>query len=73
MKRYTHDYTKAAKANAYMYAALQEARRVNLAGVVEQILNARWLMDEYLASDNMVPSEDIAFGWYRAEEVDHKL
>lgn len=73
MQKYTHDYTKAAKSNAYMYAALQEARRDNLAGAIKQILNARRLMDEYLSSDNMVPSEDIAFGWYRAEEVDHKL
>lgn len=73
MKRYTHDYTKAAEANAHMYAALQEARRDNLAGAIEQILNARWLMDEYLASDNMVPDEDIAFGWYRAEEVEQNM
>ena len=73
MKRYTHDYTKAAKANAYMYAALQEARRDNLAGAKEQILNARQLMDEYLASDNMVPSDDIAFGWCRAEEVEQNM
>lgn len=73
MKRYTHDYTKAAKANAYMYAALQEARRDNLTGAIEQILNARRLMDEYLSSDNMIADEDIAFGWYWAEEVDQIL
>lgn len=73
MKRYTHDYTKAAKANAYMYAAFQEARRDNLAGAIEQILNARRLMDEYLASDNMVPDDDTVRGWYDPYEVDQIL
>lgn len=73
MKRYTHDYTKAAKANAHMYAALQEARRDNLPGSIKQILNARRLMDEYLASDNMLPDEDTAHGWYNPDEVDKML
>lgn len=73
MQKYTHDYTKAAKSNAYMYAALQEARRDNLAGAIKQILNARRLMDEYLASDNMVPDDDTAHGWYNPYEVDQIL
>lgn len=73
MKRYTHDYTKAAKANAYMYAALQEARRDNLSEAIKQILNARQLMDEYLASDNMIQDEDTAHGWYNPDEVDQTL
>lgn len=73
MQKYTHDYTKAAQANTHMYAALYYARREDLTNCVAQILAARQLMDEYLASENMVPDEDIAFGWYRAEEVDYKL
>lgn len=73
MNRNTHDYTKASEANAHMYAALHYARREDITNCVAQILAARQLMDEYFASDNMVPSEDIAFGWYRAEEVDNKL
>lgn len=73
MKRYTHDYTKAAVAHEYMYFAYLAARTGDKDRAVKHILNARQLMDEYLASDNMVPSEAIAYGWYRAEEVDHKL
>lgn len=73
MKRYTHDYTKAAEANAHMYAAYLAARTGDKDRAVKHILNARQLMDEYLASDNMVPSEDIAFGWCRAEEVEQNM
>lgn len=73
MKRYTHDYTKAAQANTHMYAALHYARREDITNCIAQILAARRLMDEYLASDNMIADEDTAFGWYRTEEVDEIL
>ena len=73
MKRYTHDYTKAAKANEYMYAALHYARREDYTNCAAQILNARRLMDEYLASENMIADEDTAYGWYKTEEVEQIL
>lgn len=73
MKRYTHDYTKAAQANAHMYSALHYARREDLTNCIAQILAARRRMDEYLASDNMVPDEDTAFGWCRAEEAEQNM
>jgi hypothetical protein len=56
-----------------MYAALHYARREDITNCVAQILAARCRMDEYLASDNMIADDDIAFGWYRAEEVDQIL
>lgn len=73
MTRYTHDYTKAAVAHEYMYFAYLAARTGDMDRAVKHILNARQLMDEYLASDNMVPHEDIAFGWCRAEEVEQNM
>lgn len=73
MKRYTHDYTKAAAANENIHFALLDIRLGDMNTARRHILIARQLMDEYLASDNMVPDEDIEFGWYRAEEVEENM
>ena len=73
MNRYTHDYTKAAEANAHMYAALHYARREDITNCVAQILAARRRMDEYLAGDNMIQDDEVAYGWYKAEEVEQNM
>lgn len=73
MKRYKHDYTKAAAAREQMSFARLDVRIGDMDRLRIHVLNAWQLLDEYLASDNMVPDEDIAFGWYRTEEVDQIL
>jgi hypothetical protein len=38
----------------------------------EIIGKARAELQEYLAQDNMIPDDDTASGWYRAQDVDNK-
>lgn len=72
MQTYTHDYTKPSRANAWLYEALEAIRRDDTHLATEIIGKARAELDEYLAHDNMIPDDDTASGWYRAQDVDNR-
>ena len=73
MQKYRHDYTNPSVVDYLLYRATRLIATECYDEARVRINEARHILQEYLASDNMVPDDDIAFGWYRAEEVDHKL
>lgn len=66
MKQYSHDYTKVADAESHLYAAQQLNAHDDPIEAWKHIEDARRLLQEYLAQDNMVPDDDIENGWVRA-------
>lgn len=71
MKTYTHDYAKAAYASRHLYKA-QELMRKGEYAAAQQVLNrARQILDEYLASDNLIEDNDVE-GWYKKSDVDNE-
>lgn len=73
MKQYSHDYTKVAEAESHLYAALQLDAHEDPIGAWGQIEDARRLLQEYLAQDNMVVDDDVADGWVKAHEVEELI
>lgn len=69
MKQYSHDYTKAADAESHLYAAQQLNAHDDPIEGWKHIEDARRLLQEYLAQDNMVPDDDIENGWVRASDA----
>lgn len=69
MKQYSHDYTKVSQAESLLHTA----QMFNATGFIQdawlRIEDARKLLQEYLAQDNMVEDEDVADGWVKASEV----
>lgn len=70
MQKYSHDYTYPSVVDYLLYTAtrLIATERINEAR--QRINEARQLLQEYLAGDNMVPDDEVAYGWYRAQDVD---
>lgn len=73
MKTYSHDYTKAASAQNALFCALQALRSGQGAEAELHILEARDLLDDYLASDNMVEDDDVYPGWVRGDDADEAV
>lgn len=70
MQKYTHDYTKIADAESHLFAAQQLNAHNDPIEAWEHIEDARRLLQEYLAQDNMVEDDDVAEGWVKAKEVE---
>lgn len=73
MKRYTHDYTKVSEVDSLLYSAQKLMAIECYYSARERISEARQLLQEYLAGDNMVEDDEVAYGWYRAQDVDKML
>ena len=73
MKQYSHDYTKVTDAESHLYAAQQLNAHDDPIEAWKHIEDARRLLQEYLAQDNMVPDDDIYDGWCKASEVEAEL
>lgn len=73
MKTYSHDYTLPAKAAGLLYRAFYASRRGRAGEAESLILNARHILDAYLAGDNMVPDCDCADGWVRQRDVENEI
>lgn len=73
MQKYRHDYTKVADAEFLLYSAQRLMMTECYYTAHERINKARQLLLEYLASDNMIEDDEVAYGWYRAQEVDKTL
>ena len=69
MKQYSHDYTKVSEAESHLYAAQQLNAHDDPIEAWKHIEDARLLLQEYLAQDNMVEDDDVADGWVKASEV----
>lgn len=73
MKQYSHDYTKPNEAEKLLYRATRLMANECYEAAVERINEARQLLQEYLAQDNMVEDDDVAVGWVKAHEVEELI
>lgn len=73
MKQYSHDYTKISKAESHLFAAQQLNAHDDPIEAWKHIEDARQLLQEYLAQDNMVVDDDVADGWVKAHEVEELI
>ena len=72
MQKYSHDYTKVSEAESHLYAAQQLNAHGDPIEAWKHIEDARRLLQEYLAQDNMVPDDDVADGWVKASEISQR-
>ena len=73
MKQYSQDYTKVSEAESHLYAAQQLNAHDDPIEAWKHIEDARRLLQEYLAQDNMVEDNDVADGWVKAHEVEELI
>lgn len=73
MKQYSHDYTKVSEAESHLFAAQQLNAHDDPIEAWKHIEDARQLLLEYLAQDNMVEDDDVADGWVKAHEVEELI
>lgn len=73
MKQYRLDYTKVSEAESLIYRAHRLMILECYDAARERISEARQLLQEYLAGDNMVEDDEVAYGWYKAEEVEQNM
>lgn len=73
MQRYSHDYTKVSEVESLLYIAQNLMATERYISARTRINEARQLLQEYLAGDNMVEDDEVAYGWYRAQDVDKTL
>ena len=69
MKQYSHDYTKPSEAESLLYRASRLIANECYDTAAERINEARRLLQEYLAQDNMVEDDDVADGWVKAHDI----
>lgn len=69
MKQYSHDYTKPKKAEQLLHEVQVEMRWQNHYQAQQKINEARQLLQEYLAQDNMVEDDDVVDGWVKANDT----
>ena len=63
MQQYSHDYTLVLQADEALYSAQRLHANDCYAAALERINEARQLLQQYLAKDNMVPDDDVEDGW----------
>lgn len=73
MQRYSHDYTKVSEVESLLYIAQNLMATERYISARERISEARQLLQEYLAGDNMVEDDEVAYGWYKAQEVEQNM
>lgn len=73
MKHYSHDYTNVSEVESLLYRATRLMANECYDAATERINEARQLLQEYLAQDNMVEDDDVADGWVKASDVEELI
>lgn len=73
MQQYSHDYTKVAETQNVLFLAIEDLRNGHTYEAKRGIMQARDLLQQYLAQDNMIPDDDISDGWVRHSEAQTAL
>lgn len=69
MKQYSHDYRKPSEVENLLYSATRLMANDCYDAAKDCINEARQLLQEYLAADNMVEDDDVADGWVKANDT----
>lgn len=69
MKRYTHDYSKPSEAESVLYNATRLMANENFDAALVRINEARTILQQYLAQDNMIEDDDIEGGYVRYQDL----
>ena len=69
MKRYTHDYTKPSEADSLLYSATRFMANECYDAALERINEARAILQQYLAQDNMIEDEEVEGGYVRYQDI----
>lgn len=72
MQQYSHDYTLVREAMDSLYSATRLHANECHDAVLKRINEARTLLSQYLAQDNMIPDDDCYDGWCKASEVEQE-
>lgn len=73
MQQYSHDYTLPQQADQLLREAQVKIKWNNYYEAEKRIGEARQLLQQYLAQDNMIPDDDISDGWVRHSEAQAAL
>lgn len=71
MKRYTHDYSKPSEAESLLYSATRLMANECYDAALERINEARTILQQYLAQDNMIEDEEVEGGYVRYQDLCH--
>lgn len=69
MKRYTHDYSKPSEAESVLYSATRLMANECYDAALERINEARTILQQYLAQDNMIEDEEVEGGYVRYQDI----
>lgn len=69
MKTFSHDYTKPSEVDNLLYSASRLIANECYDTAAERINEARELLQQYLAQDNMVEDDDVADGWVKMSDI----
>lgn len=69
MKTYSHNYEKPSRVQSILFFALEALRSGNTFDAKKSIMEAREILDEYLAGDNMIEDNDLADGWVKHSDA----
>lgn len=69
MQQFSHDYTKVSEALESLYSATRLMANECYDAALQRINEARTILQQYLAQDNMVPDKDVSDGWIRYSEA----
>lgn len=70
MKTYSHDYTKPSKIETLLFCAQRLIESGCYDTAAERINEARQILQEYLAKDNMIEDDDVADGWVKMSDIE---
>lgn len=70
MKTYSHDYTKPTEVDILLYSATRLLANKCYDAAAVRIYEARELLMQYLAEDNMVEDDDVADGWVKMSDIE---
>lgn len=70
MKTYSHDYTKPTEVDILLYSATRLLANDCYDAAAVRIYEARELLQQYLAQDNMIEDDDVADGWVKMSDIE---
>lgn len=70
MKTYIHDYSKPSELDSLLYSASRFIANECYDAATERINEARELLQQYLAEDNMVEDDDVADGFVKMSDIE---
>lgn len=73
MIQYSHDYTLVQEAMDLLYSATRLHANECYREALDRINEARTTLNLYLSKDNMVPDDDTADGWVRANDMEVRI